>query len=277
MNGHWNAITTVARKELRESIRNRWLWAMATGFALLAVALTLVGLPGARTVGAGGFGRTAASLVALAQLMAPLLGLTVGAQALATARERGTLRFVLAHPISRRDVLAGMFLGLAAAVWAAVLAGFGAAALVSAALGSAGPVGVVVSLTILSGVLATSMLALGISIGAGKREASTALGTAIFVWLLLVFAGDLGIMGSAMAVRMPVGVLFFSVLVNPVEAFRMLAVPFFATSLDVLGPAGSYAVDTLGRLAPAAGAAVLLMWIVVPALVAARRFRGSDF
>ena len=47
---------------------------------------------------------------------------------------------------------------------------------------------------VLSGVLATAMLALGIAIGAGKREASTALGTAIFVWLILVFAGDLGVM-----------------------------------------------------------------------------------
>ncbi len=277
MNGHWNAIRTVALKELRESIRNRWLWAMAAGFALLAVALTLVGLPGARTVGAGGFGRTAASLVALAQLMAPLLGLTVGAQALATARERGTLRFVLAHPIGRSDVLFGMFLGLGSAVWAAVLAGFGAAALVSAALGSAGPASVVLSLTVLSAVLATAMLALGIAVGAGKKEASTALGTAIFIWLLLVFAGDLGVMGSAIAVRMPVSVLFFSVMINPVEAFRMLAIPFFATSLDVLGPAGSYAVDTLGSLAPAVGAAVLLAWIAVPGAFALRRFNRSDF
>lgn len=277
MNGHWNAIRTVALKELRESIRNRWLWAMAAGFALLAVALTLVGLPGARTVGAGGFGRTAASLVALAQLMAPLLGLTVGAQALATARERGTLRFVLAHPIGRSDVLIGMFLGLGSAVWAAVLAGFGAAALVSAALGSAGPPIVVLSLTVLSAVLATAMLALGVAIGAGKKEASTALGTAIFVWLLLVFAGDLGIMGSAIAVRMPVSVLFFSVMVNPVEAFRMLAVPFFASSLDVLGPAGSYAVDTLGGFAPAVGGAVLLAWIALPGVFALRRFSKSDF
>lgn len=277
MNGHWNAVRTVARKELRESIRNRWLWAMAAGFALLAVALTLVGLPGARTVGAGGFGRTAASLVALAQLMAPLLGLTVGAQAISSARERGTLRFVLSHPIGRSDVLAGMFLGLGSAIWAAVLAGFGAAALVSAAMGSAGSASVVLSLTLLSGVLATAMLALGIAIGAGKREASTALGTAIFVWLLLVFVGDLGLMGSTMAVRMPISVLFFSVLINPVEAFRILAVPFFASSLDVLGPAGSYAVDTLGSLAPLTGGAVLVAWIIIPGVFAIRRFNRSDF
>lgn len=269
-------VRLVARLELRDAMSNRWLWAMTFGFALLATALTIVGADGARTVGAGGFGRTASSLVALAQLMVPLLGLTIGASAIGAAREDGSMRFILTHPVRRIDVLVGFGAGLMAATWTALLGGFGIAALASSLLGTPAPAGVVVGLAALSGVLAMAMVAVGVAIGAGTARSSTALGTAIFAWLALVFVGDLGLMGSALAVRLPVEVLFFSVAANPVETYRLLAVPMFAGSLDVLGPAGSYAVDTLGGRAPYLGIAVLAAWIVGPALIALRRFAGSD-
>ena len=270
------AVMTVARKEMRESVRNRWLWAMAGGFAVMAVGLTLVGLPGAQTVGAGGFGRTAASLVALAQLMVPLLGLTIGAQTLATQAENGGLRFVLAHPITRREVLTGTLLGLGAAVWAAVTAGFGSAALVASLAGTATSPVTILALTALAGLLATGTLAVGLAIGAGTSRGASALGLAIGAWLLLVFVGDLGLMGTAMAVRIPVEALFVTAVLNPVEAFRILTVPLFAASLDVLGPAGTFAVDSLGSWAPWVGLVALLGWIVVPLQIAYRRFERRD-
>ena len=270
-------VASVARLELQDAIRNKWLWAMTMGFGLLATALTLVGVDGARTVGAGGFGRTASSLVALAQMMVPLLGLTLGASAIGTARENGSMRFLLTHPVRRTDVLRGIGIGLIAACWAAMLAGFGIAALVSTATGTPVPAGVVVALTALSALLATAMAAVGIAIGASTRRGSTALGVAVFAWLLLVFIGDLGLMGSALAVRLPVGALFFSVVANPVEAYRLLAVPLFAGSLDVLGPAGTYAIDTLGAATAPLGVAVLIAWTWLPARFATRQFERTDF
>ena len=48
-------------------------------------------------------------------------------------------------------------------------------------------------------------------------------------------------------------------------------------SLDALGPAGIYAVDTLGDSLLLALFGVLAMWLVVPVLMAWRRFtRKSD-
>ncbi len=272
-----STVLSVARVELRDAIRNRWLWAMGIGFALLATALTLVGLDGARTVGAGGFGRTAASLVALAQMMVPLLGLTLGASSVAGARESGSLRFLLAHPVRRRDVLLGTSLGLVVATWVALLGGFGAAAVVSGLLGTPAPVPVVAGLTALSGLLSGTMIALGVAIGASSRRAATALGTAVFAWLVLVFIGDLGIMGSAIAVRMPVEVLFLSVAANPVEAYRLLAIPLFAGSLDVLGPAGSFAVTALDDRTAFLGIGVLVAWTVAAGAWAHRSFERADF
>lgn len=266
----------LARKELADAGRNRWLWVYAAGFAVVGSALAFLAIPGAGQAGFGGFGRTAASLVALVQILVPLMALTLGAQTVAGQVERGTLRFVLAHPVERFEVLAGTAGGLVLALWGSVAAGFGAAALAAAIGGTSGDPGSLLVLAGLSALLATSMLAVGLAVGASSRRASTAVGGAVLAWILLVFGGDLGIMGTAVATRLPVGVLFFAVAANPVEAFRLAAVPAFGSSLDVLGPAGTYAIDTLGAAATPLAVGVLLVWTVVPVAVAARSFARRD-
>ncbi len=276
MTFEWDLVLTVARRELHDTVRARLLWIYAGAFGVLASALTLSGLAGNRLSGTGGYGRTAASLVALAQTMVPLMGLTLGALTLAGARERGALRFVLAHPVSRTEVLVGTFLGLAGGLFGAVAAGFGVAGLIGAVSGAPGSPMSLLALTGLAALLAVSMVAVGMAIGAGSVRSSSALGFSVLAWLLLVFAGDLGIMGTALATRMPVSALLFSVIANPVEAFRIAAVPTFGSSLDILGPAGSYAIDTLGPASGWLAAVVLVVWIVGPGWVGLRRFRRCD-
>lgn len=269
-------VKIVARRELRDTMRSKLLWIYTGCFAVLSSVLTLTGFTGSQLAGTGGYGKTSASLVALAQTLVPLMGLTLGALTVAGARERGSLRFVLAHPVSRTEVLMGTFLGLSAALWGAVASGFGMAGIIGAISGASGSPSTLLVLSGLSGLLATSMLAIGIAIGAGAERSSGALGLSVLAWLLLVFVGDLGIMGTALATRMPVSVLFLTVASNPVEAFRIAAVPTFGSSLDVLGPAGSYAIDTLGSAAGFLAAAVLAVWIIIPTLVGLRRFKRSD-
>src|SRR5262245_14867625 len=113
-------LATFARRELREALRNRWLWFYAVGLAVLALALSRAGLAAAGYAGLGGFGRTAASLVNALLLFVPLMGLNVGAQALAGDRERGTLLYLLAQPVSRAEVFWGKTLGAALALVAAL-------------------------------------------------------------------------------------------------------------------------------------------------------------
>lgn len=269
-------VVTVARRELAEISRNRWFWAYAGGFALVSAALTLLGIPGSQVVGAGGFGRTAASLVALAQTLIPLMALTMGAQTVAGATERGSMRFLLSHPIGRSEVIAGTFIGQAAGLIGAIAAGFGTAAVAGGLLGAGGDPVALGYLAGLSAILATAMLAVGLAIGSAAPRASAAVGTAVLVWLLLVFVGDLGVMGTAVATRMPVEALFVSVIANPVEAYRIAAVPTFGSSLDVLGPAGNFAVDTLGAMTPLVAVGIMAVWMAFGALLAGRFFSRKD-
>lgn len=265
-------VLAIAQKELRDAVRARWFWLYATGFATLAAVLAAVALPGSQVAGYAGFGRTAASLVALVQLIVPLMGLTLGAQSLAGQSERGTLRFLLSHPVSRTEAFLGTYLGLAGALFATATIGFGAAGVVAAMRSSSADTAAFIRIAALSWMLAAIMLGIGMLISAFARKAGAALGGAIFVWLTVAFLGDLGLMGTAIATGLPVDVLFLSALLNPGEAFRLASLMGFAGTLDVLGPAGTYAVDQYGDRLDALLLATLGGWALLPTLGAWWRF-----
>jgi Cu-processing system permease protein len=269
-------VRAVAAKELRTTVSSRWFWMWGVAFIGLAVVLVSVGLPGTRLGSQAGFGRTAASLVTLVQIIIPLMGLTLGAMSIAGQRESGALRFLMSHPISRTEAFWGTYLGLAGALGIAAASGFGAAGLMTAMRGVSAGASTFVWIAIVSWLLAIGMLGLGMLISTYTARTGAALGVAIFAWLVMVFVGDLGLMGTAAATSMPVGVLFAVALLNPVEAFRLTALTAFDGSLDTLGPAGVYAVDTLGDLLLPVLLTALLLWVVVPAVAAWARFNGKS-
>lgn len=253
---------TIAQRELREGLRNKWLWFYAAGFAALALALSQAGLASAGYSGLGGFGRTAASLVNALLLFAPLIGLSVGAGALAADRERGTLALVLAQPVNRAEVFFGKALGAALAVVAALALGFGLAGF---GLASAGGQDVAVYLA-LAGytlLLALASLGLGFVVSTLTRKGSTASGAALITWLVLVFLGDLGIAGATLALHPTPAALLGMLLVNPLQIFKMSAIYSLRATLDTLGPVGQYAAFRFGEALPLILLGLLVIWIVL--------------
>ncbi|MGE0480582.1 MAG: ABC transporter permease [Phycisphaerae bacterium] len=259
-----SATLVLARKELRDALRNRWFILYAVCFAALSLGLASVALAGTGRFGMAGFGRTAASLVNIVLLIVPLMGLTLGAAALAGERERGTLETLLAQPIGRREVLAGKFLGLSVAIAGALAAGFGTTAAVLASRGASANVAQFGGLFLLSVLLAWSMLSVGFLISSIARRSTVALGAAIFVWLAFVFLGDLGLIGGALTLRMSASELLAAALVNPLQVFKLYAVSGMHRSLDLLGPAGLYATQTFGGILPLLLAGILTAWVVLP-------------
>lgn len=239
-------ITTLVKKEINDSLNNRWFVLYAIAFTGLALMLSWLSLSSGGTgyTGFAGFGRTAASLVNLVLLIVPLMGLTIGAGGISAERERGTLHYLLAQPVSRAEVLLGKYLGLAAALLGALAFGFGLSGLIIAARGGQTDAGTYGLLVVFAFTLALGMLSLGFLIGVLTRKAAVATGIALFLWLLLVFVGDLGLMGTALAFKLPIQVLFNLALINPLQVFKMSALMSINSTLDVLGPAGIYALQT---------------------------------
>jgi Cu-processing system permease protein len=264
-------VLALARKEVRDALRNRWFVFYAVAFAVLAISLAFLSLAGTETFGYTGYGRTAASLINLVILLVPLMALTAGAGAISPDRERGSLAYLLAQPVSRLEVLAGKYVGLALALLAALAIGFGASCLLIAPRQQIAGAELA-WLVVWSAALALSMLSVGVLLSVCCRRAATALGAAVVLWLGLVLLGDLGLMGSALVMDLSVERLFTLALLSPLQVFKMAALESVRASLDVLGPAGLYAQLTHGDSLPALFAGVMAVWILLPLAVAALIF-----
>ena len=270
-------VVTLVRKELRDAVRDRWFWLYVAAFAILAVALTSITFSDSDTIGYEGFGRTAASLIALVQLVVPLMGLTLGARSISGQRERGTLAFLLSHPVSRTEAYLGVLGGNLIAMLATVAAGFGVAGVVATVRSTPVDAGDLMAIALLAWLLAVGTVGIGMLISVLSKRTAGAIGAALFAWFILVVVGDLGLMGTAVATRMPVSTLFFTTIANPVESFRLTAMSVLDGSLDVLGPAGTYAIDRFGEGVRWVTGGMLVTWAVVPAVVAMFVFRrGAD-
>ena len=130
-----------ARREFRDALASKWFLLYTLAFSVLAVGVSFLSMSGVGAHGFAGFGRTAAGLLNLVMLVVPLMALTAGAGSIAGERERGTLLYLLAQPVSRTQVLLGKYLGIVAALVCSLCIAVGVSAGVLA--WRAGGVGVV--------------------------------------------------------------------------------------------------------------------------------------
>lgn len=266
----------LAQKELRDALRNRWFGLYTLTFVALALGLSYLALSGMGFAGFAGFGRTAAGLINLTLLVVPLMALTVGATSLVGERERGTLVTLLAQPVSRAEILAGKYLGLAAALLASLAAGFGLAGLVLGLRGGAGDAAVYLVQLGLAFLLSLAALSIGFLISALSERGAAAVGVALFLWLLFVFLGDLGMMGTAVTMKLDIHQLFWLALTNPLQVFKLAAILNLQSTLEILGPVGTFARRTYGAQLMPLLLAVLAVWILAPLGLAFFRFRHKD-
>ena len=263
----FNNILTLTQKELRDARRNRWFLLYAVAFAGLSLTLSALAMSGVGTYGLAGFGRTGASLINLVLLIVPLMGLTLGALSLAGERERGTLLYLLTQPVTQTELLLGKFLGLALAVLVALVLGFGLSGLLIAWQGGTTQVSAYLGLVLLAFVLALASLSLGFLISATVAKSATAVGAALFLWLVLVFFGDLGLMGTAVVLRLEISQLFALALLNPLQLFKIAAILAIRSNLEVLGPAGVYAIRTYGAQLMPLLLIILAAWSIIPLVI----------
>lgn len=260
-------IWILARKEIRGSLRNRWLLFYTIAFAVLALGLSYMSLVGTGRLGFAGFGQTAAGLVNLVLLIVPLMGLTIGASSLASEQENGTLAYLIAQPIGRTEVLLGKYLGLGLSICASLAIGFGiTAAVISRSHG--GSASAYLRIVGLAFLLSLAMLSVGMLISVLTRKTMVATGTAVFIWLTLVFLGDLGLMGGAIAFKLRADEIFHLALINPIQDYKMAAISGFDSSFDLLGPAGLYAIRQYGHWLMPMLTGALVVWAIVPMVFA---------
>lgn len=270
-------IRIIAGRELRECARNRWVAALTVVLAVLALALSFMGLSGLGRFEISGFGRTAASLLNLVILLVPLMGLLLGAISIAGEREQGTLVTLMAQPVTTGEVLLGKFAGASAALAWAVVIGFGASGLVIARQAGWAHLGAYLGLVALTLPLGLVHLGIGLCLSVATRRYATAIAAAVLVWLGLVFISDLGVMGTAMVLRLTPAQLLWASLANPVQVFKLAVLQVLQGNLELLGASGLYAASWLGAWLLPALIGLLAAWVAVTVSIAAGAFarRGT--
>lgn len=261
-------VLTVGARELRDAVGTRWFVLYTLAFTALGLGISFVSAAGSGGSGLAGFGRTSAGLINLVLLVVPLMALSAGASSIASDRERGMLGYVLAQPVSRVEFLLGKYVGLALALLACILLGLGTCGIVVGLQGGALRPSSMAWLAGLSFLLALGMLGTGMLLSVITRRASVATGTAVFLWLTLVFGTDLALMASTLTFRLRIEELFALSLINPLQVFKMWALHAIDSTLDVLGPAALYAVEEHGDTLHLVFGACLVAWVVVPLTLA---------
>ncbi len=271
------AVITLARQELKISVRSKWTLIFAGVFGALTLAISYFGLATAGTVGFQGFLRTAASLLNLVLYLIPMVALSMGA--LSLTGEKGASELLFSQPVTRTEILLGKILGLFLSLAAATLFGFGLAGLIVSA--HAGPDGVSRFLAVagLSLLLALIFLSLGAMAGVLGRTRTRALAFSVFLWFFFVLFYDLLVIGLAFLFRERTAnlFLFLSLFGNPVDLVRVSSL-IALSDTPVFGAAGAALVKFLGGKAAGSLAVLsaLLLWIAGPLFIADRALRKQD-
>ncbi len=224
-----NQIMTIAGKEIRDGMRNRWVVVVTLLMAGLALILSLLGSTPTGTTKISTLAVTIVSLSSLSIFFIPLIALLLSYDSIVGESERGTLLLLLAYPVARWQVVVGKFTGHLTLLSAAIILGYGAAGVAIVASGENGEmseawggfVGLLGSSVLLGGVF----LAIGLAISAGVRERGTAAAVCVAIWLLFVLVYDMGLLAvlaadsqQVLGEQLVTGLL----LANPTDAYRML-------------------------------------------------------
>lgn len=272
-----NNLGTIAAKEVRNGLSNRWFLLYTALFLILSIVFATLALSGSTLTGQPGFGKTSAGLMNLMLLVVPLIGLTIGAQAIVTDRESRFLDYELALPVRPVEIFLGRYLGAAVSLLLILAFGLGAAGLVLGWRGGTADAGDFLLLVLLTMLLGLAMLSVGYLVSSVSPRVAAALGIAVTLWLVFVMLGDLGLMSSAIVMRLSPGTLLTLTLINPLDVYKLAGVNLLQSSLEVLGPAGSYAIDRLGSGITWLLLALLALWALLPLPIGYRLFKRTDF
>ncbi|MBR9728785.1 ABC transporter permease [Shewanella intestini] len=223
-------IVIVANKELRDSLRNRWVLFMGSLFLLLSLSITF----------AGSAVRGEFVLPALTQLMSnlstvsvfiiPLAAILLSYDSFIGEQESGTLLLLLTYPISRTQILIGKLIGHSVVMMITISCSFGLTAIllyfVSGKYDAIELLNAFVVFITSSYLLAAYFIVLGYIVSLSVTEKAKAVAGLLFLWFLFVLVYDLLFLAILVADFSFVGERVTHVLIalNPTDLYRAINV-----------------------------------------------------
>jgi Cu-processing system permease protein len=260
-----NVTAKIIKYQLKDLVRSRWLLGYTIFF--LVATETLLRFGGDPT-------KAIVSLTNVVLLMIPLISLVFGTIFIFDARE--FTEQLLAQPIGRPELFAGLYLGLTSSLSLGFTAGV---ALPFLARGGAGAGGTLLVLLAVGVALTCVFTGLAFVIAFRWDDRVKALGAAIAVWLAAGIAYDAAVLLLAtMFADYPLErAMVALMLANPIDMARVVLL----LRLDItalMGYTGAVFKQFFGSGGGIALATLALAgWIGAPVLFGSRAFRRKDF
>jgi Cu-processing system permease protein len=270
-------VLTIARLEVTAAARLNWIRLLTAAFALLAGAAAYSAGAADELSGADGFARTTVTLVPVVLILVPLAAVVLAVSG--QSSEADGQSFLFMQPVSRAAVLVGRWLGQAAALGGAILAGLSIGAGVVALGSGVDGIGRFALFGAAAVALALVFLSLGAAIAAATEKRVAALGAAVFVWFVFVLLYDGAMLSIAGYLTGRIGgrILFLSIFGNPADLVRLVALSWAGTP-NVLGATGDAWLRFLGGTVAAGALAVgaLAAWTLAPLIAGACLLNARD-
>ena len=272
-----NPMLIIAKKELMDNIRNKWIIILSIIFFLLTLVVSYFG--SIYSEGWQDLDITIAGMMNLVQFLVPIIALILGYAAIIGEIERGSMSALLSQPTSRIEVVLGKFIGLGGIISITIIAGFGIAGIIIALnVTNTNFIDymIFIASTILLGLV---FLSLAIFFSTLFKKRSTAIGGAIFLWFLfnmilpIIFTGILAIsVGLQGLIEGTIPEWYhYLTLINPLSIYGNLN--SIALNLNFGGQINfTYPSIFSGGLM----AGLLLLWILIFLLLSIWRFNKKD-
>ena len=262
-----SVIRTVFRYQMRDLIRSRWLIAYALFFAAASEGFMRYG---------GDDAKALLSLSTVVLFVVPLVTIVYGTIYLYQSRE--FTEVLLAQPVRRGQLFAGLYLGITVALTIGVLGGIGVPFIAHGGLSHAGLRGAFATLVFVAAALTWTFTALACVIALLCEDRLRGLGAAIGTWLALALLYD-GLVLALVAAFDDLPLerpLLAAMLANPVDLARVLLLLRFDNAA-LMGYTGAVFQRFFAGSGAVIAVAALLTWIAVPAYAGSRAFRTRDF
>jgi ABC-2 type transport system permease protein len=243
-------VLAVARLDLSEILRSRWLVFCGAAYAVLAIAFVLVGLRESTVLGFTGAGRVLLSLCHGLLLVLPLLALTAFAPVVGRAREEGAFELLFGLPLRRGAWLVGVTITRFAALVVPLCALMVGVALYGQLVqGQPVPWGFVARSLAISCALIAAFSGIGLFISTSVRNPTRVITYVILAWALGVALLDVGLIGALLRWRVDPQAVFALAALNPVQDARLALLSGLEPDLATLGPVGFYLANRVGGTA----------------------------
>lgn len=241
------ATLAIARLDLAEVLRSRWLLFTLVIYLVLAGVFVFVGLRESSVLEFTGTGRVLLSFSHALLLLLPLLALSATGQVINGARATGSLELLLSQPISRWDYFCAISLvRLLTLVVPLVVVTVAIALFAQLALGQPIPWGFLARALACGVALLVAFVGVGLLVTTVAHSQAKAAIAVLVIWLFSIALLDFALAGVLLQWRLPPHLVFAITASNPVEAARLALVSSADPELSVLGPVGFYLATKVG-------------------------------